>query len=103
MQSQQDTQHSELTKKHWFVRHLNWSYGIVLLAGLGIGTYIALIGHPLAGLIIYTVIVIASSPAVFSLKGWTKIPWWIIVLFIFSNGLGFPIAIICLKSKTNET
>jgi hypothetical protein len=90
-------------EKLWVIKHLNWAYGIVLLIGLSIGTYLVLIGHPLAGLITYTIIVIASSPAVFAMKGWTKIPWWIIVLFIFSNGLGFPIAIICLKNKTNES
>jgi hypothetical protein len=103
MKSQQDTQYSELAKKNWAIRHLNWTYGIVLLVGLIIGTYLALIGHPLAGFITYTLIVIVTIPAIFAMKGWTKIPWWIIVLFIFSNGLGFPIAILCLKNKSNGT
>ena len=101
--SQQSTPNSGLVKRNWVVRHLNWTYGLVLLVGLIIGTYLALIDHPLAGFLIYTLIVLLSSPAVFALKGWTKIPWWIIVLFIFSNGLGFPIAILCLKNKLNAT
>jgi hypothetical protein len=103
MKNEQGVQSSVLSKRNWAIRHLNWTYGIVLLIGLSISTYLALIGHPLAGLITYTLIVIVTSPAVFALKGWTKIPWWIILLFIFSNGLGFPIAILCLKNKSNET
>jgi hypothetical protein len=103
MKSQQDATFSELAKRSWFIRHINWTYGLVLLVGLIIGTYLLLVGHPLAGFITYTLIVLVTSPAVFTVKGWTKIPWWIILLFIFSNGLGFPIAILCLKNKSNET
>lgn len=102
MKSISEENNAGIHQKNWFIRHLNWTYGLVLLIGLIIGTYLAIIGHPLAGVITYTLIVIVSSPAVFALKGWTKIPWWIIVLFVFSNGLGFPIAILCLKNKTNE-
>lgn len=98
MDNQQNLQYSRPTEKNWIVRHINWTYGLVLLVGLIIGAYLLLVGHPLAGFITYLVIVIISSPAVLAVKG-VKSPWWLYLLFVLSTGLGFPIAILCLKAK----
>jgi hypothetical protein len=73
-------------------------YGLVLLVALIIGTWLVLMGHWVAGLITYHLIVIVGSPAVIAVKG-IKSPWWLYLLFVLSTGLGFPIAVLCLKSK----
>jgi hypothetical protein len=101
MNSQQKSQYSIPTEKNWVVRHINWTYGLVLLVALIIGTWLALTGHWVVGLITYLVIVIISSPAVLAVKG-IKAPWWIYLLFVLSTGLGFPIAVLCLRSKEKQ-
>ena len=82
----------------WFKRHLNWTYGLVLLVGIAILIYVGFIQNNVIGYIVYISIAIVGGFLMLWAKSRLNVGWVYIVLF-FSNGFGFPIAVLCLKNK----
>jgi hypothetical protein len=79
-------------------KHLNWTYGIVLLLALVFLIYVGFIQNNVIGYIVYISIACIGGILVLWRKRRLNTTWvWI--LLVLSNGFGFPIGVLCLKSK----
>lgn len=90
------------SQQNWMVKHLNWTYGVALLIGIAILIYVGFIQNNAIGLLAYFIVAIGGGFLVLWAKKRLNVSW-IYILLIFSIGLGFPIAVLCLRNHTIKT
>ena len=93
------------SQQNCIMKHLNWTYGFALLIGIAILIYVGFIQNSAIGYIVYISVAIAGGFLVLWAK--KRLPWgmgssgvsWLYPVLVFTSGLGFPIAVLCLKNK----